>query len=340
MEVSLRNDPAAFFEEAAGFLEREPFTANVIGVWVSALLAGRAEGSPEDAFVLVREEGEVVGAAMHTPPHLVNLPRLPAGTPAAIARAMATAGRRPPGVGGIVSSTREFAAAWEKETGEASVVTTSMRLYVLGELTRPAGVPGRPRRAGPGDEEVVASFSTAFTEEAQPGRPHDPDHVLRRLAAGDLFLWEDRGEAVSMAGYGRPAAGVARVGPVYTPPGRRGRGYGSAVTAHVSALARTERGAAHVVLYTDLANATSNSIYQAIGYRPDHDAEERTFGRGPSGARGALRSSAPRSARGRPGDPPPPPGPQRGPRSRPRQQGRRPASPSRQPGRGRSRSPC
>lgn len=48
------------------------------------------------------------------------------------------------------------------------------------------------------------------------------------------------------------------------------------MTAEATAAA-VRAGAAHVVLYTDLANPTSNSIYQAIGYRPDHDAEERTF---------------------------------------------------------------
>jgi predicted GNAT family acetyltransferase len=67
---------------------------------------------------------------------------------------------------------------------------------------------------------------------------------------------------------------VARVGPVYTPGNRRERGYGSAVTA-LASRAGMDRGAGHVVLYTDLSNPTSNAIYQAIGYMPDHDAEER-----------------------------------------------------------------
>jgi predicted GNAT family acetyltransferase len=66
------------------------------------------------------------------------------------------------------------------------------------------------------------------------------------------------------------------VGPVYTPPARRGRGFGSAVTADATAAA-IAAGADHVVLYTDLSNPTSNAIYQTIGYRVDHDAEERSF---------------------------------------------------------------
>lgn len=36
-------------------------------------------------------------------------------------------------------------------------------------------------------------------------------------------------------------------------------------------------GAAHKVLYTDLSNITANSVYQAIGYVADHDAQEVRF---------------------------------------------------------------
>jgi predicted GNAT family acetyltransferase len=61
---------------------------------------------------------------------------------------------------------------------------------------------------------------------------------------------------------------------VYTPPAYRRRGYGAAVTAHATAAALAA-GAEHVVLYTDLSNPTSNSIYQKIGFVPDHEAEER-----------------------------------------------------------------
>ena len=56
----------------------------------------------------------------------------------------------------------------------------------------------------------------------------------------------------------------------YTPPEHRGRGYGAAVTMAVSRAAQ-EAGAAHVLLFTDLTNSTSNRLYQRIGYRPVAD---------------------------------------------------------------------
>ncbi|MFJ8793100.1 GNAT family N-acetyltransferase [Streptomyces sp. NPDC102462] len=50
----------------------------------------------------------------------------------------------------------------------------------------------------------------------------------------------------------------------------RGRGYAGAVTATVSRAAR-QAGAQEVLLFTDLANPTSNGLYQRIGYRPVAD---------------------------------------------------------------------
>ncbi len=66
-----------------------------------------------------------------------------------------------------------------------------------------------------------------------------------------------------------PVNGVSRIGPVYTPHEHHGRGYGSAVAA---AASRAIPDAGDVAcLYTDLANPTSNKIYQQLGYRAVRD---------------------------------------------------------------------
>jgi GNAT superfamily N-acetyltransferase len=75
----------------------------------------------------------------------------------------------------------------------------------------------------------------------------------------------------------RTVAGMVRVGPVYTPPELRGRGYAGAVTATVSHVA-LDAGVTDVLLYTDLANPTSNALYQRIGYRPVEDRVMLSFG--------------------------------------------------------------
>ncbi len=82
---------------------------------------------------------------------------------------------------------------------------------------------------------------------------------------------------VSVAALSEVVRGVARIGEVYTPPEHRNRGYGSAVTAAASRLAH-DYGATSVVLFTDLANPTSNSIYGKLGYRPVEDKILLAFG--------------------------------------------------------------
>jgi predicted GNAT family acetyltransferase len=153
-----------------------------------------------------------------------------------------------------------------------------MRMYRLGQLRRPQLVPGAAAAAGAPDVELVTRWIAAFHDEAVPNAPvEDWSAIAERLiAAGQIHLWRDAGRTVSLAGVSAPAAGVARIGPVYTPRAARRHGYGAAVTAEATAAA-ISAGAKHVILYTDLANPTSNAMYQTIGYRPDHNAEERRF---------------------------------------------------------------
>ncbi|MEV4678910.1 GNAT family N-acetyltransferase, partial [Actinomadura sp. NPDC049382] len=69
---------------------------------------------------------------------------------------------------------------------------------------------------------------------------------------------------------------VARIAPVYTPDEHRRRGYGAAVTA-AATRAALDVGAEDVVLFTDLANPTSNGVYRRIGYRPVEDRVVLSF---------------------------------------------------------------
>lgn len=264
----------------------EPCGCDCLFVWIfvarrgarSARQAQRDVGNQLWATVQ-HPDGRIVGLAMHIPPHPVFLSRMPDGAGALLARAIGQTGRRLPGVNGALGPTAAFAGAWQAGTGQASKVVTAMRMYRLGELVRPLGVPGGPSPAtAPGDVALVAAWLGSFHDEVHPDAPVEDWRVMaeRRIATGQVHLWRAGGVPVALAAVSAPAAGVARVWHVYTAVGARRRGYGSAITAHVTAAALAG-GAKHVVLYTDLANPTSNRIYQAIGYRPHHDAEERTF---------------------------------------------------------------
>ncbi|MCA1588626.1 MAG: GNAT family N-acetyltransferase [Chloroflexi bacterium] len=107
----------------------------------------------------------------------------------------------------------------------------------------------------------------------------DPDAAAGRWIEGKIrtgYVWEDEGEVVSLVGTGGETPNGIRIGPVYTPPERRGRGYASSLTAAAS-QDQLERGRRFVFLFTDLSNPTSNKIYQAIGYRPVCDVDQYLF---------------------------------------------------------------
>ena len=99
---------------------------------------------------------------------------------------------------------------------------------------------------------------------------------LRLAGQGVAYwLWDDE-VPVSLSGH-RDVPGVgSRIGPVYTPPQHRGRGYATRLVAEHSA-ARLAAGDTACFLFTDLANSTSNAIYARIGYTKICDAVEYAF---------------------------------------------------------------
>ena len=144
------------------------------------------------------------------------------------------------------------------------------RLFRLDELTEPTGVAGRAVVADAGHRDVVRAWVAAFMSEADAFGANDHSFADRLVETGHCWLWlDDAGTPVSLAARRPVIAGSARVGPVYTPPGQRGHGYGSGVTAAATRSILDEGGVP--VLFTDLANPTSNKIYQLLGYRPVED---------------------------------------------------------------------
>jgi len=174
--------------------------------------------------------------------------------------ALDASGRSPHRVSADARHAESFVRGWQRRTGCAASLRMSQRLHLLTEVRDVPLASGVLRVAAAADVELVAEWMAAFEREAHldmaPGATRDA--AERRVAAGEIYLWVD-GEPRSMAGRARPTSRGIAVNAVYTPPEWRGRGYATSCVAQVSARLLDE-GRSFCVLFTDLANPTSNAI--------------------------------------------------------------------------------
>jgi ribosomal protein S18 acetylase RimI-like enzyme len=263
---TITDDFHEYAQAAEAFLLADPVGNTVPLTTLADLRAGMpVEGA---RFGWYTSGGAVRGAFFHTPPHPVGLACMPVETVEPLVEALGT---DIPAIVGQVALTD----AAVKLIGPPTRVL-SERLYRLGSPNFP-DTPGHGRLAVAGDFPLLVSWYHAFSEEVSLGV--GDDHVLnvqRRLAAGQLFVWEADGVPVSLAALSYAVGGVCRIGPVYTPPSCRRRGYGAAVTAFAG-RAGLEGRCEQVVLFADLANPTSNSVYRSIGFEPVADYAHVVF---------------------------------------------------------------
>lgn len=277
-------DPATFLAVTGDHLAADPVVSTVVTTAAHRAIALAAEAIPapdRDWWLAVRDEsGAVCGAGMRTapfapyPPFLLPMPDEAA---VALARILHERGEAVQAVNGALPAAELCAGELVRMAGGRVEVGERTRLHELGELIRPTPVPGRLVAATEDDLDLVAAWFAAFADDAdeQAGRTRRvtgrgvPERavLLHRIRDHGFWFWVDgAGRRVHLTGVSLPSFGVARIGPVYTPPVERGRGWASNAVAEVSRLVRAQ--GARVCLYTDQANPISNKVYAALGYRP------------------------------------------------------------------------
>jgi uncharacterized protein len=285
VEVALLDDATAFLAEAGPLLLADEARHNLILGIAGTVRDGFYE---QHRLWLVRDGGKPVAAALQTPPFNLILAR-PESDDALTALADAVADEELPGVVGSVPEVERFAGLWCERTGSTSRRTMGQGVYALDQVVASPEASGTWRLAGESDRDLIVRWFEAFANEVLheggPGqdREHAEQMIDRRLAlaTSGFLLWHDENDTVSLAGWGGPTPNGIRVGPVYTPPELRGRGYATALTAELSQRLLDGRlfagGRRFCFLYTDLANPTSNAIYERIGYRRIAESAEIAF---------------------------------------------------------------
>lgn len=117
---------------------------------------------------------------------------------------------------------------------------------------------------------LLLDWLHAFSDEANLPDPREriAADLDRQLRGQRLRLWlNECNEPVCLIGGQTIAPSGARIGPVYTPPQWRGRGYAQAAVATLCGELRVQ-GAQTIFLFTDAVNLTSNALYSRVGFRP------------------------------------------------------------------------
>jgi ribosomal protein S18 acetylase RimI-like enzyme len=259
-------DPGLVMGQIGGLLASDLVGHNVVGT----KLADAIRYSEPGRYWIVLLDGVPAAVAVQQPADTpLALAPMPADLVAAITDAVDGDGVALPGVFGPAGPASRFAEAWARQRQIAAMPTSAERIYEVRDLKFPDGVAGAQRRANDADRELLLSWLPGF--QADPGwAGANPAAVFvtRRLAAGEVWIWDDHGP-VSMAARTEAVAGVSRIQAVNTPPEQRARGYASAGVAVLSASVLAQ--GLRCVLNANVNNTAANSVYQRLGYQPISD---------------------------------------------------------------------
>jgi predicted GNAT family acetyltransferase len=237
-------------------------------------------------FAVVMDENSIALAALSTPPFgIVIAHESKIEAIDLLVKDLIISYPELPTAQGAPSVALAFATQWQQASGKTYYQRMAECTYRLEQVHPIENVPGYFRPITEEDRPIVTVWWRDFEVEAKLNPPPtNYDAVFDRLMRFDPFLgraylWEDEGRPVSLAATSGPTPNGIRIGPVYTPPEYRGRGYASTCVASLSQMLRDE-GRRYCFLFTDLANPTSNHIYQKIGYQPICDISLYAFNQG------------------------------------------------------------
>jgi RimJ/RimL family protein N-acetyltransferase len=271
LRLTVYEDAARFVVAAGAFLHAAEVENSIIATPAARIATAPNDDDAGSYLATVSDDREVVAAAFHGASGGILLTAAPEAAVTLIAKDLADRGRKPKSLVGPLAQCEAFARAWREQTGQAHVLRFHLRHFELTQSPGPHAAEGQLRRPETSEHSLVADWQLAFLDELElfDELPSARRNLARRIERGLVRVWDDGG-AVAFVGFGEGAAATARIAPVYTPPRFRGRGYASAM---VGALSRElfAAGKRAIFLTTDVANTTSNNIYQRIGFRPAAD---------------------------------------------------------------------
>lgn len=279
MKLNQFDNASQYYKKVKDYLlQHEAQHCLLLGL-VNALICTPERFSHQPYLAVVEEDNAVVTVGLRTPPnHLILSHSVSPQASIVMAQELHRQQSQLPGVHGPTDEANIFARVWQELTGQPIRVARQQRIYQLETLQPTAITKGHLRQATSADYDLLIDWTQAFEAEAlgSENRQNAERFVDKRLQEGSLYIWQDK-QPVSMAGYSGLTPNGIGINAVYTSPEYRRQGYASSCVAALS-QALLNQGHKYCFLFTDLANPTSNHIYQRIGYQPVSDAIEYRFG--------------------------------------------------------------
>jgi len=223
----------------------------------------------------ISKDDNPVLIALMTPPHKLQIASLTPDDAAALmllAESLHRGGWKVPAVLAEERVAHGFSAHWCALHGCGMKPGMRQRIHELRAVNELQSARGYCRPATLDDMPRLIPWAVSFM--AQTHSPDSPTEIQAHLVSlseeGSLYVWDHNGP-VSMAAFTRPTQHGVCISYVYTPPEQRCQGYATGLVTAMSGQAMSS-GKQFCMLYTDLANPASNSIYRKIGYLPVADA--------------------------------------------------------------------
>jgi predicted GNAT family acetyltransferase len=274
--IVTRHDSAESFLNVATPLLMLAEAENNLIIGVAQGIARNPERAKNPYLATVAHEGRVLACGVYLAPSKLVVTRANREPIVALAQDAFEAVPTIEGVTGPDRSATDFAFAWGTLSGIEPRAGMRLRIHEtrgVNEAVQRAPS-GRFRAAERGDLELLTSWTDVFTRDA-----HIPEQVNSAAVVGDairrqrLYVWEDRGDPVSMAAWSGKTPNGVRIIFVYTPRELRGNGYATACVAELTRQQLTQ-GSGFCWLYTDRSSTTAPKIFKRIGYWPVSDVLE------------------------------------------------------------------
>ena len=260
-----------FHSEAEVFLDRfqnAPIAStainhNIIQI-AAALIGSSAIHNPPYWFCTIEDSGCVIGAAIYAEPDGLVVSNLPIEELRTLADDLLKSVPSPNRIIADPAIADRLVTYVSQRSGIKMIPSTGWYVGQLKGVDNPSvQAPGSLRRASSIDHDLVVSWGKDYEKE-KSAFLDVAEFMSAKLAAGDLYVWEDDVPTTILTVSGKNEFG-ARVSSVYTPPRHRGYGYAtSAVAAVCDELLQS--GCDYVVLTWRIGDPAGR-IYQRLGFR-------------------------------------------------------------------------